>query len=78
MSRDGQKRPEWEDEEGDGWWDTDWDEPGDEDADCTRCGGEGWTECDDPIQCTREHDAGGWHPCKACGGSGDAKDQTVW
>lgn len=49
-----------------------------EEHDCYFCGGEGWTECDDPIQCTQEHDELGQCPCKSCGGSGLAKDMTIW
>lgn len=45
---------------------------------CTFCGGEGWDECDDPYQCTSEHLSSGLCPCKACGGSGNATDQTIW
>ena len=45
--------------------------------DCSWCGGDGLEECDDPIQCMRPH-IGNEHPCVACGGSGDAKDQTLW
>jgi hypothetical protein len=51
------------------------------DSGCTFCGGEGWTECDDPIQCMGRHIGNDWDSlceCKACGGSGLAKDQTVW
>lgn len=32
------------------------DDNGEESGDCYWCGGEGWEECDDPIQCTDEHD----------------------
>ncbi len=46
-------------------------------ADCFHCGGDGWVECDDPIQCTRAH-SGDLHPCASCGGSGLAKDMTIW
>jgi hypothetical protein len=53
-----------------------------EDDDCTWCGGEGYVECDDPIQCTRPHlDNDRWNgecECSACHGSGLAKDQTSW
>lgn len=45
---------------------------------CYRCHGEGWQECHDPIQCTRPHNDFGECPCHSCGGSGDAKDMTVW
>lgn len=47
----------------------------DERVDCTFCGGEGWSECDDPIQCTRRHE-GDFCECSACDGRG--YDQTVW
>ncbi len=48
----------------------------DEGDDCTWCLGDGFEECDD-IQCLRHH-IGDEHACSACGGSGLAKDQTVW
>jgi hypothetical protein len=59
--------------------DDDWDE----NADCSMCGGDGYEECYDPIQCLRRHFGGspfdgGEHECSACGGSGKAKDQTAW
>lgn len=58
----------------DDWWPAD-----DDDVDCTICAGEGWTDCDDPIQCMApEHTAMGLCPCLACGGSGLGIDQTVW
>ena len=50
----------------------------DEDRHCTHCGGEGYDECDDPIQCTRLHTSDGLCPCGACGGTGLGKDQTIW
>lgn len=54
----------------------------DPESECSWCGGDGWEVCDDPIQCLNDHIgdpfAGGEHPCGACGGSGLAKDQTVW
>lgn len=46
-------------------------------ADCFHCDGEGWVECDDPIQCTREH-YNDLCRCSSCGGSGRAKDMTIW
>lgn len=47
---------------------------GDPDSwDCTRCGGEGFQESDDPLW-----DGQDIIDCKACGGSGRRKDQTVW
>jgi hypothetical protein len=62
--------------------DDDW-----EDTRCTICGGEGYVECDDWIQCTSRH-LTYRHPdtgesvleerCHACGGTGAAKDQTIW
>lgn len=45
---------------------------------CTHCGGEGVTECDDPIQCLNPACNGEFCTCGACGGSGLAKDQRVW
>lgn len=50
----------------------------DEEPDCTWCGGEGYDDCDDPIQCFRKHTPGGLCPCGACGGSGRGKDQVIW
>lgn len=50
----------------------------DQDRFCSHCGGEGTTECNDPIECMDRHDKFGWCHCKYCGGSGLAKDQTVW
>ena len=56
----------------------DWDDWDDRDPDCSWCAGDGWQECDDPIQCFRPHTEHGLCPCGACGGSGLAKDQTIW
>ena len=54
-------------------------EPDDEGGgNCHWCGGEGWDECDDPLECTSTHSASGLCRCKSCGGSGDAKDMTIW
>lgn len=53
----------------------------DDDPGCTLCGGDGYVQCFDPIQCMRHHIGNGWDalcPCGACNGSGLAKDQTVW
>lgn len=51
----------------------------DEDGgDCHWCGGDGWVECHDPIQCTRQHDQFDLCRCSSCGGSGAAKDMTIW
>lgn len=58
-----------------------WDHDYDEDGSCTVCGGEAYVECDDPIQCMQRHLRNDWDqfcPCKACGGTGLAKDQTIW
>jgi hypothetical protein len=49
----------------------------DADARCSRCD-DGWRECPDPMECTRAHNAFGECRCSSCGGSGLAKDQTVW
>lgn len=57
-------------------FDLDWN--GEDSPDCYWCAGEGWEECDDPIQCTDEHDVLGQHRCSSCGGSGLAKDMTIW
>lgn len=46
--------------------------------DCHWCGGDGLVECRDPIQCTRPHNKCGECPCSSCGGSGLAKDMTIW
>ena len=48
---------------------------------CTMCGGDGYVECNDPIQCCKPHTGNGWDQmcaCSACNGSGLAKDQTIW
>lgn len=49
---------------------------------CTHCGGEGYAECIDPLQCMAPSHIGNdfdlWCPCTACGGSGKGKDQVVW
>ena len=60
------------------------DEPDERDFDpdytgrCHWCGGDGWVECDDPIQCTSPHNRWGECPCSSCGGSGKAEDMTIW
>lgn len=54
------------------------DGPYDDERDCFHCGGDGWTECDDPIQCCNQHNQSGLCRCKSCGGSGLAKDMTIW
>ena len=52
-------------------------EPDDGD-DCYFCGGEGFDECHDPLECCQEHTADGLCPCLSCGGTGLAKDMTIW
>lgn len=66
-------------DEDDGWWDTDWDDESEPDADerCHWCD-DGWRECRDPIECTRPHNAWGECQCDSCGGSGRADDMTIW
>jgi hypothetical protein len=59
-----------------------WDDDGfdDEDLDCTWCGGDGLTECDDPLGCPGPH-IGGWGgycECRPCSGTGLRSKQTVW
>lgn len=54
-------------------FDDDWD--GDELA-CTRCGGEGYTDVDDPMW--DECDEFGWGPCNACRGTGERRHQWVF
>jgi hypothetical protein len=44
---------------------------------CTMCGGEGWGDCDDPLQCCSEHKYD-WCPCGACGGTGLRSMQRVF
>lgn len=44
--------------------------------DCTWCGGEGFTECVDPIQCLDPGCNGEYCRCTACAGRG--YDQVVW
>ena len=48
----------------------------DEHPECSWCGGDGWGECDDPIQCCDPRCDGELCPCSACDGRG--YDQTVW
>jgi len=49
------------------------DDPYDIASDCSWCGGEGFMESDDPMW-----DQDDWVSCSACGGSGNAEDQTLW
>ena len=48
----------------------------DGDTSCTWCGGDGFAECDDPIQCCDPACDGQIGPCKACNGQG--YDQWIW
>ena len=49
-----------------------------EGRDCFHCGGDGWVECDAPIECTSPHNEFGECRCSSCNGSGLAKDMTIW
>jgi hypothetical protein len=62
------------------WADDDYgpDDFADDDPSCTWCGGEQWTECDDPIQCTYARCDGEFHPCPACCGAGLGRHQRLW
>lgn len=63
-----------EQDDGPDWYDEHPDEP----RHCHWCAGDGWVECPDPIQCTYPHNRFGECPCGSCGGSGLAKDMTIW
>lgn len=52
----------------------DWND--DDDLGCTRCGGEGFCEVDDPLW--DECDQFGWGPCNACRGTGERRHQWVF
>jgi len=43
---------------------------------CTRCGGEGFCQVDDPLW--EAYDEFGDMECPACGGTGDRNKQTVF
>lgn len=43
---------------------------------CTWCGGDGFAECDDPIQCTTPGCDEAYCQCRGCNGRG--YDQVVW
>jgi len=61
----------------DGDRDEDYDDNYDEDdLACTRCGGEGYADVDDPLW--DECDEFGWGPCNACHGTGERKHQWVF
>ena len=55
------------------WYD---DDEYDDDLVCTRCGGDGFTEVDDPLW--DECDEFGWGPCNACHGTGERRHQWVF
>lgn len=60
------------------------DDYGDPDElDCTWCGGEGVSTCDDPLGCPGPHIGGspfvgGECPCRPCKGTGRRSEQTVF
>ena len=60
--------------EDDDYSDDEWDP---DEYECTWCGGDCYTECDDPIQCTRRHVAG-LCPCGACNATGLRSHQTIF
>ena len=57
-------------------WLDDEDEFCDECGDCAFCDGDGWIDGyeDDPLW----YEPGEMVRCASCGGSGRAKDQTIW
>lgn len=54
------------------------DDETDPEAPCLHCGGDGWVQCRDPIQCTRPHNEQDECECASCGGTGLRKDMTIW
>jgi len=58
-------------EDDDDYWDGDQDEYA-----CTRCGGEGWDQVDDPLW--DDCDEFGYGECSACAGTGLRSHQTVF
>lgn len=48
----------------------------DDDFACTRCGGEGWGDVDDPMW--DDCDEFGYGPCCACHGTGERRHQWVF
>jgi hypothetical protein len=53
-----------------------YDDDDDDGFDCTRCGGEGYSQADDPLWdlC----DEFGYGPCNACHGTGERRHQWVF
>lgn len=58
------------------WYDDSGDDEFDDELACTRCGGEGFSEVDDPLW--DECDQFGWGPCNACHGTGERRHQWVF
>lgn len=52
------------------------DDSGDDEWACTRCGGEGWDQVDDPLW--DDCDEFGYGPCSACRGTGERRHQWVF
>lgn len=57
------------------YFDDEWDE-GDDEWDCTHCGGEGFREVDDIWW--DDCDEFGWGPCSSCRGTGMRRHQWVF
>jgi hypothetical protein len=49
-----------------------------EDEPCFHCDGDGWDECHNRLECMQVHNRFGECFCRACGGSGLAKDMKTW
>jgi hypothetical protein len=54
-----------------------------DDLDCTWCGGEGFSTCDDPLGCPGPHIggpalAGGECACRPCNGTGRRSEQWLF
>lgn len=59
------------------WFDHDYDDDSfDDNGDCGFCGGDGWLDGyeDDPLW----FEPGEMARCASCGGTGRAKDMTIW
>lgn len=54
----------------------------DGEPECTHCGGDGWDECADPLQCcASKHYSNEWEqycPCRACNGTGLRSQQWIF